>query len=238
MKKWQCSVCKYVHTGETPPEKCPVCGVSADKFVPFEDDTAAEEPVTQEEETAAPEQEAFAADDTPMPDMSSMTKKEKAKIYAGIYSKKAMEQTKIYMEKAGRLMVKHHAHPMTVHLPNGVIPVIAVLFVLSWLNGSVLLAKAGFINLVFVAIALPVVGLTGFMEWKKKYNQALTTVFKIKISAAAVSAVCCIISLIWYLVNPDVLVSDSAWLFVGINLLMLAGAGVAGHIGGKLVFKE
>jgi len=30
--KWVCSVCKYVHYGPTPPEKCPLCGVPASKF--------------------------------------------------------------------------------------------------------------------------------------------------------------------------------------------------------------
>lgn len=32
MKKFVCTVCGYVHEGETAPEKCPKCGVSADKF--------------------------------------------------------------------------------------------------------------------------------------------------------------------------------------------------------------
>lgn len=32
MTKWVCTVCGYVHEGDTPPEKCPVCGVPADKF--------------------------------------------------------------------------------------------------------------------------------------------------------------------------------------------------------------
>ena len=31
--KWVCSVCKYVHYGLTPPEKCPLCGVPASMFV-------------------------------------------------------------------------------------------------------------------------------------------------------------------------------------------------------------
>ena len=31
--KWVCSVCKYVHYGATPPDKCPLCGVPASKFV-------------------------------------------------------------------------------------------------------------------------------------------------------------------------------------------------------------
>lgn len=33
MKKWKCSVCGYVHEGDAPPEKCPICGVPASKFV-------------------------------------------------------------------------------------------------------------------------------------------------------------------------------------------------------------
>lgn len=33
MKKFICTVCGYVHEGETAPEVCPVCGVGADKFV-------------------------------------------------------------------------------------------------------------------------------------------------------------------------------------------------------------
>ena len=32
MKKFVCSVCGYVHEGDTPPEKCPTCGVGPEKF--------------------------------------------------------------------------------------------------------------------------------------------------------------------------------------------------------------
>ena len=32
MKKFVCSVCGYVHEGDAAPEKCPQCGVGADKF--------------------------------------------------------------------------------------------------------------------------------------------------------------------------------------------------------------
>ena len=32
MKKFVCSVCGYVHEGDAAPEKCPQCGVPADKF--------------------------------------------------------------------------------------------------------------------------------------------------------------------------------------------------------------
>ena len=32
MKKWVCTVCGYIHEGETAPAECPVCKVGADKF--------------------------------------------------------------------------------------------------------------------------------------------------------------------------------------------------------------
>ena len=38
MAKFVCSVCGYVYEGEAAPEKCPVCGVGADKFIKQDDD--------------------------------------------------------------------------------------------------------------------------------------------------------------------------------------------------------
>jgi rubrerythrin len=38
MKKFVCSVCGYVHEGDYPPEKCPVCGAPASKFVEQKDE--------------------------------------------------------------------------------------------------------------------------------------------------------------------------------------------------------
>ena len=32
MKKWVCSVCGYVHEGDTPPDVCPTCKAPGSKF--------------------------------------------------------------------------------------------------------------------------------------------------------------------------------------------------------------
>ena len=32
MKKWRCTKCNYIHTGDNPPDKCPICGVGSEKF--------------------------------------------------------------------------------------------------------------------------------------------------------------------------------------------------------------
>lgn len=37
MAKWVCSVCGYVHEGDTAPERCPQCGVPAEKFIKQEE---------------------------------------------------------------------------------------------------------------------------------------------------------------------------------------------------------
>ena len=36
--KWVCQVCGYVHEGDQPPQECPVCHVSSDKFTKQADD--------------------------------------------------------------------------------------------------------------------------------------------------------------------------------------------------------
>ena len=38
MKKFVCSVCGYVHEGDSAPEKCPVCKVPAEKFKEMQED--------------------------------------------------------------------------------------------------------------------------------------------------------------------------------------------------------
>jgi rubredoxin/uncharacterized membrane protein len=221
MKRWQCSVCKYIHTGETPPEKCPVCGVGSEKFVLLDAGADAPSPAADKPSVKSAEKPTAPAAKAP-PKPATPPPAPPANLYERIIG----------------FMLQHHAHPVSVHFPNGILPAAVVLFILSWIFGSALFAKAGFINLVFVILALPFVLFSGVIEWQKKYNKALTTIFKIKIMAAALTTTACVISVIWYLINPDVLSTSHAWIFILVNLIMLASAGVAGLIGGKLVFKD
>jgi len=36
MAKWRCAVCGYEMEGDTPPEKCPICGSPKEKFEKIE----------------------------------------------------------------------------------------------------------------------------------------------------------------------------------------------------------
>ena len=217
MKFWQCTVCKYVHEGDEPPEKCPVCGVDASKFVEVDESVLAEE---------KRKKQALQGKSQPKPSDEKESAPQKPSAPAGL------------RERVEALLVKHHAHPVSVHTPNGVLPMAVILYILAWLFNTEILATSAMISQIFVLMALPVVIYTGTLEWRKKYNTALTTIFKLKILAAALTCATCVITFIWYLSDPDLLSSSRAWVFVLINVLMLGCAGIAGHIGGKLVFKD
>lgn len=209
MKRWRCTICNYIHEGDAPPERCPICNAPASKFVEIE---------------PAPDQVKLGQAKSDSPQASP--------------SETVMEGSSIGLGRVEALMLKHHLHPVSVHFPNGVLPVVVVLLFLAFLTGNATMAKAGFYNLVFVLLSLPVVLVAGVVEWKKKYNSALTTMFQIKIAAATVTTVLCLVSVVWFLFQPDVIFSSKAWIFIVLNLVMLSSAGVAGFIGGKLVFKD
>lgn len=219
MKIWQCTVCKYIHRGEEPPEKCPVCGVDKSKFIEIEESMIPERPVRK---AAVKEADPASTSEKAVPEPP----------------KKQPPPPETGLEKIKSMALKHHAHPVSVHTPNGILPVAVVLWILAWIFDSELLAKAAMINMIFVVLAFPVVIFTGILEWREKYQGALTPVFKTKILAAALTTVSCVISLLWYVFDPTVLSSPKALVFILVNIIMLAAAGVAGFIGGKLVFKD
>lgn len=56
-KQWRCTVCGYIHSGENPPDICPVCGANASFFelIPQADETkSTTEVITDEKSTAKP----------------------------------------------------------------------------------------------------------------------------------------------------------------------------------------
>ncbi len=218
MKKWQCSVCGYIHTGEEPPETCPVCGADKSQFVELSDikeDPAASKPA-EAKPTAEKKTEAKpTAPNTPAPSLFSY-------------------------DSVTNLMIRHHLHPIAVHFPNGVIPVAVAFIFLAVIFHFAGLEKASFYNMAFVLLTLPVVLFTGYNEWKKKYQGAWTSLFIIKIISALVVTATALIIVVWHIISPEILATSSAMRtgFFLLHLILLAATGIAGHIGGKLVFKD
>lgn len=53
MRKWKCEVCGYIHTGDSPPDKCPVCGAGKSRFTEITETDAAPTAGAAQPETPA-----------------------------------------------------------------------------------------------------------------------------------------------------------------------------------------
>ena len=235
MKVWQCKVCRYIYKGNLPPDKCPVCNVPSRKFKEINEHLV--ENKNSDKEINIAKQKGTNSKISKKEDNYDRKLRSSKNEQVITTINKTEIKNSIY-ERFKTVLNQHHAHPISVHNPNGVIPVVVILIILAYFFNSDLFSKVAFINLIFVTLTLPIVLFTGVIEWKKKYNGALTVVFKIKIIAAVLTFFSCAISLIWFIADPSIISSSKSWLFILINIFMLICVSVAGHIGGKLVFKD
>ena len=197
MKKWECTVCGYIHVGEEPPEECPVCGADSTKF------KEVLETMTAELETEVP-----------------------AEKDAGLFGKLVT------------LMLENHLHPISVHTPNGIVPAAVLFLFLAMALKMSSFEVPAFYNNVFVLLAMPVVLFSGIIEWQKHYKGAKTSVFLTKITCGIVVLISLIVLVGWRMVNPDVAGPESSvrWIYFLLHLIALGAVGLAGNLGGTLVF--
>ncbi len=231
MKKWRCTVCNYIHAGESPPEICPVCGADKSKFV----EISLEEAMQYEKIKQAKPNATHTVDAKPQPGRFEQTTG--SSDTASTSQPKNPSGLKDFIE---RQLIVHHAHPVTVHVPNGVLPIVVLFMFIAAIFGSTSLGWAAFYFTLVVVISMPVVMYTGYNEWVRKYKGARTSMFMIKIAAAFVVAITSLLVVLWFFINPDVIFAGAArrGSFLILNLIMLVAAGIAGYIGGKLVFKD
>lgn len=208
MKKWECTVCGYIHEGEEPPDECPVCSADKTLFIEVAVDTPPGE-----------ENPGQVAQSDPAPAMPPT-------LFGKAYT------------LASELIVKHHLHPIMVHTPNGILPMVLVFLLLTAFFGLPLFETAALYSFVFVLISMPLVLFTGYEVWQKRYRGALTPIFKTKIVAAGMSVILLFSLIIWRAVQPDIMTtaSNGRWVFLFLSFVLVGAVGAAGHMGGKLVF--
>jgi rubrerythrin/uncharacterized membrane protein len=209
-KRWRCTVCGYVHIGEEPPETCPVCAAPKKMFVEIDGDGKDIGEVEVEE---------------PQPVTGS----------SGEQSEKAVPSL---FEKFASLVLKFHLHPIMVHFPNGILPAVVVFLGLAMYFKIGVLETAAYYNLIFVLVMLPMVMLTGYIEWQKRYRGTKTAIFIVKILCSLVVLASVNLLVFWRLIDPGVAAegSPSQLIYLGVACAMLGAAGIAGHLGGKLAF--
>lgn len=219
--RWSCTVCGYIHTGDAPPDKCPVCGADASLFVEME-------PTDQAE---APSESSADAGETIETDAASSEPSEGRK--TGPFALPLPPQ----LDKASNLLSQYHAHPISVHIPNGVLPLSVLFMAFALLTDHGGFSSAAFYNMIFVLLAMPAVVATGYNDWQLRFGGHLTPVFKTKIICAAVVLITTAAIVFWMNMQPYILMTPGAGriVFLGLAGIDLTAAAVAGYYGGKLV---
>lgn len=200
MKRWICTVCKYIHEGEAPPETCPICSAPSSDFELLP------------EKSKAPPQ--------PSPEKTS--------------SGEATKNRRM-LQFLTRHFPLFQFHPITAHFPNGLIPVSLFFLVLALLFDFECVEKTAFYLLCSATVIAPLTVATGIYNWKTRYRGAVTGKFLFKLIGGFAFTVLALATVIWRLLNPQVVEVSGGWYFL-VNLALLALVVMLGHIGGGLVF--
>lgn len=211
--RWRCTVCGYIHEGDAPPDKCPLCGADASLFVEVDADGKT---IGGEEEENIPAQSgespATVADEAQAP--------------------------VTFFDRIASLILKFHLHPIHTHFPNGILPVVVVFLGLGIFLNIASLEVAAFYNSIAVLVILPVVIFTGYVEWQKRYKGLKSAIFITKIICSMIVLASVNVLVFWRVIDPGVAAegSPTQMIYLGVAGLSLAAAGIAGHLGGKLTF--
>ncbi len=265
MKKWECTVCGYIHEGDEPPDECPICGVGKEYFK--EVGGASEE---SEEQPQIPSE---ATEKTPSSPEAAATRKWECTVCGYIhegdeppdecpicgagkeYFKELVDAKPEASDGAqppsavpgqqdkaspslASLVLQYHLHPIMAHTPNGILPMALLFLLIAILFGasSSGFESASFFSFVFVLLNLPIVMLTGYLEWQNRYKGVSTKIFGVKIAASVVVLCTLTAMVVWRLIDPAVATSESRWIYLLIGVVMIGAVGLAGHLGGKLFF--
>lgn len=226
-KKWKCTVCGYIHTGLTPPDICPVCGADRSLFVllPADEAELIKKPALQAVEktqliesspadVSTPEHDALMPEPSTKPSPVSRT-----------------------FTTITNLMAKLHGHPISVHIPNGVLPVAFLFLLLGIVFDSEKLLLVSHYNLVFVLLAMPLVLFSGYNDWRLRLGGAMTRVIKTKMICGGTVTILSLILVVWRVIDPSILDpwSSGRFIYSSIFAVALVAAAVAGFYGGKLI---
>jgi len=244
-RQWRCTVCNYVHTGDSPPDTCPVCKQPWTKFVPHvegEDEAPPKKKAAAKEEPKALTAKADRWRCTVCNYMHSGSEPPDVCPTCGAGRDAFAPETKApdhHHEGIGGLIEKLHLHPVMAHFPNGSLPLALVAWVAYLVLGEPSLERTSFYLMMVSAAAAPFTFFTGWSDANHRFGTTTTGVFpeKKKLSWVLMVVVASLVA--WRLSigwsqAPDTTVDIAIYS----AFLAVAGGIVTrlGMLGGKLVF--
>jgi len=214
LKRWRCSVCGYLHTGDTPPEVCPVCGVGSEKFVLIEESAPSSEPVVATEANPKEDEppEVKAPEDKPAP-------------------------SKI-MNFIGEMQASFKPHPVMAHFPNALIPTLGLFLAITVVLRVKTLDHGIYLLLGVICLSAILTLATGIYSWQRHFGGARSKIFHRKLILGVCLVLICLE--MFYLRFSQAELFTRFGIPTFFFLILAAGAlfcvTLLGHYGGILVF--
>lgn len=296
--KWICTVCKYVHEGDEPPDRCPVCNVPKEKFEPFKED-APSASSTKETDDASPDKRTwlctvckYVHEGNAPPDICPVCKKpwsafiphvegpDGPKLPQATSSEALKKPSKKKSDRwrcvicnyihdgpeppdvcpicgAGAdsfvpeldspehhhrgfagLIEKLHLHPVAAHFPNGALPLAFLAWMVYLVRQDACLERASFYLMLVAVAAVPFTAISGWSDAKHRFGTTTTGVFPEKKLWSWLLTGLSVVLATWRITLGWNHVPQGAEMVI-YTILLIAATGVAarlGMLGGKLVF--
>ena len=229
--QWICTICKYVHEGDEPPDICPVCKKGKEFFEPVEEEPEPVAEVTADRWRCVVCN--YVHDGPEPPDVCPVCGKDRE------FFQPETESPDHRHEGFSGLVERLHLHPVCAHMPNGALP-LALLAWLAWLiTGEACLERTSFYLAVVAVVVAPVTFYSGWSDAKHRFGSTTTGIFPEKKLWSWVLMVVAAVTLGWRLwIGWDA--PPEGGLEVAVfTVLLLAGNALTarlGLLGGKLVF--
>ena len=262
MKEWKCETCGYIHEGQEPPIECPACQAPKEKFTALTDGQVAEQPEKKDETVQKAKPAAtpmlakprrwrclvcgYTHEGAAPPDKCPVCKAPADQFVELDEKGKPIKKKDATapVEKPGiiaRMLLGMHVHPILTHFPNGILPMVVLFMAASiFLSYDTFVDSSTYYSLIFVLISMPFVLASGFLEWKKRYRGARTVLFFTKIFCSLLATVCLAVLVLWRTFDTEVMLTSSPYrlIYFIVAVVMLLAVVMAGHLGGRLVFKD
>jgi len=149
-----------------------------------------------------------------------------------------LSPSKGWLKRLYDLNDQQKLHPISVHIPNGMMPVAGLFMSMGCLFKVQALVVAAYCNLAVIFLFMPGVILTGYASWQHRYKGARTSLFQTKRLCSALVFLGSGLILLFQTLHPVQVdhLTAASWAVTASYLLLLIPTIIAGALGGKLVF--
>ncbi len=247
-RQWYCTVCRYIHHGDSPPDECPVCRKPWTAFVPHEQGQEHPPPARPKAKAAEPTPEPkkpvkadrwrcvvcnYIHDGPEPPDVCPVCGKGKD------YFEPETESPDHHHKGFSGLIERLHLHPVSAHFPNGALPLALLFWIAFLITGEASLERTTTYLALIAMVVSPVTFYSGWSDARHRFGSTTTGIFPEKKLWSWVLMVVAALTVgfrFWagWTEAPTGVVEIGA--FTGLLLVGNALTARLGMLGGKLVF--